>query len=68
VVDGWTGFLVAPEAQKLPAELADRIVYLLANEGVRREMGRRGRERVLSDFQWRHTAERWVGFQRETGR
>ncbi|MFC4304812.1 glycosyltransferase family 4 protein [Cohnella boryungensis] len=68
VVDGWTGFLVAPEAQKLSAELADRIVYLLANEGVRREMGRRGRERVLSDFQWRHTAERWVGFQRETGR
>ncbi len=65
VADGETGFLVNPEGLLIVPELASRIGHLLLNEPVRKEMGRRGRERVLSSFQWGHTAERWLSFQRE---
>jgi spore coat protein SA len=65
VADGETGFLVNPEVPLIVPELAARIGHLLVHEPVRREMGRKGRERVLNSFQWRHTAERWLGFQRE---
>ncbi len=65
VVDGHTGFLVSTEREKISAELAGKIGFLLTNGEMRREMGFRGRERVLRDFQWRHTAERWLKFQSE---
>ncbi|PRX60945.1 spore coat protein SA [Cohnella sp. SGD-V74] len=65
VVDGHTGFLVSTDSGAIASELAGKIGYLLANGEERREMGYRGRERVLKDFQWRHTAERWLDFQRE---
>ncbi len=65
VVDGHTGYLVSTEPAAIASELAGKIVFLLENAEVRLEMGIRGRERVLKDFQWRHTADRWLGFQRE---
>ncbi|MFB9277942.1 glycosyltransferase family 4 protein [Cohnella cellulosilytica] len=65
VVDGYTGFLVSTDPVSIASELAGKIGFLLANGEVRREMGRRGRERVLTNFQWRHTADRWLGFQNE---
>lgn len=65
VVDGLTGFLVAPEYPDIVSLLASRIGYLLANEEVRKEMGSRGRERVLNYFLWEHTAARWLEFQNE---
>jgi len=65
VLDGLTGFLVSPDRNSISGELAGRIGNLLANEGLRREMGRRGRERVLGQYQWLHTAERWLKFQKE---
>ncbi|MFC4596972.1 glycosyltransferase family 4 protein [Cohnella hongkongensis] len=64
VVDGSTGFLVSKEPSAIVPELAAQIGYLLANEEIRREMGRKGRERVMKNFQWRHTAERWLSYQR----
>ncbi|WP_239618238.1 glycosyltransferase family 4 protein [Cohnella mopanensis] len=63
VVDGSTGFLVRKDAPAIVNELANRISYLLVNEAACEEMGRRGRARVLNHFLWRHTAERWLGFQ-----
>jgi len=65
VVDGSTGFLVSTEASKIAAELAGRLAYLLTNREAGKEMGIRGRDRVMDHFQWRHTAERWMKFQRE---
>lgn len=65
VVDGSTGFLVTSDSAFIVQELAARIGFLLGNEEVRKEMGRQGRERVLNHFLWRHTAERWLGFQEE---
>ncbi|MFC5405530.1 glycosyltransferase family 4 protein [Cohnella soli] len=65
VVDRMTGYLVANEKTKLAAELAAHVGFLLGNEALRKDMGRNGRERVLAEFQWKHTAERWLKFQNE---
>ncbi|MFC5469516.1 glycosyltransferase family 4 protein [Cohnella suwonensis] len=63
VVDGSTGYLVTDDQPDIVPELASRIGYLLAHESIRNEMGKKGKERVLSEFQWKHTAERWLKFQ-----
>jgi N-acetyl-alpha-D-glucosaminyl L-malate synthase BshA len=47
VEDGSCGFLVNPDD---PAEVAARCLELLGNEAMRREFGRRGRERAVRDF------------------
>ncbi len=65
VVDGLTGYLVSTAYPAIVPELASQINYLLGNEAVRKEMGSRGRERVLNHFLWQHTADRWLSFQRE---
>jgi len=49
IVDGETGFLVAP---KEVLALADRLSYLASNAALREEMGRGGRARVLARFDW----------------
>jgi phosphatidylinositol alpha-1,6-mannosyltransferase len=45
--DGLTGHLVDPTD---PGEIADRLSGLIANAGLRRELGRRGRDRVIRRF------------------
>ncbi|WP_229263801.1 glycosyltransferase family 4 protein [Cohnella cholangitidis] len=65
VVDGSTGYLVSADSAVIAGELSSRIGQLLANETERRDMGLRGRDRVMNHFLWRHTAERWLEFQRE---
>ena len=54
VLDGETGFIVDPFES---LELADRLGRLLEDEGLRREMGWRGRERIRREF----TLERQAG-------
>jgi glycosyltransferase involved in cell wall biosynthesis len=53
VVNGETGYLVAPAC---PAEMADRLLELLGNSGLRSRMGAAGRRRVEEEF----SLERWV--------
>lgn len=47
VVDGETGFLVPPEQ---PAAIADRVIRLLRDPGLRQRMGAAGRKRVIESF------------------
>ncbi|MFF0516265.1 glycosyltransferase [Streptomyces sp. NPDC004250] len=54
VADGSTGRLVAPED---PAALADAVCALLAEERLRRQYGRNGRERVLRHHTWARVAD-----------
>lgn len=58
VVDGSTGWLVP---MKDDVAMADGICRLLADPAAAREMGRRGRARVLEHFTTRHTAQRVQG-------
>lgn len=53
VEDGETGIVVQPGA---PVALAEALTRLLDDEGTRRSMGRKGRERVLAF----HTMERMI--------
>ncbi len=57
VVDGQTGFLV-PVKQISP--LANKILLLLDNENLRKEMGQAGRQRVEQCFELRYCTERIV--------
>jgi glycosyltransferase involved in cell wall biosynthesis len=72
VVDGETGFLVAPGDT---AELRDRLEHLLDDPALARRMGRAARDRVLEHFTWDATARRCVeayaellGSRRQPGR
>jgi len=47
VVDGVTGFLVPPRA---PDALAEAVLRMIDNPPLLLEMGKKGRERVLSAF------------------
>ncbi len=55
VQDGVTGLLARPQD---PADLAVKIHRLLADPDLAQEMGRAGRERMLSTFSWRAVADR----------
>ena len=57
VVDGETGFLVAPGDT---AELRDRIQRLLRDPALAARMGRAARARVLEHFTWDETARRCI--------
>jgi glycosyltransferase involved in cell wall biosynthesis len=61
VVDGRTGYLVPP---KNAHSLADRIVHLLRDPGLRLRMGEEGRQRVERDFQLRDVANRYLDLYR----
>ncbi len=55
--DGETALLVPPgDAEALAAKIA----WALDHPGIRRKVGTAGRERVIDQWSWRHTAERTV--------
>jgi len=61
ITDGVNGLLVAPENIK---ELANKICFLIENEDIRKEMGRKARERA-NDFRIEKIAEQWDNLFRE---
>ncbi|CAM3429209.1 glycosyltransferase family 4 protein [Marinicrinis lubricantis] len=65
VKDGETGFLVTG-AERVSG-LAERIDLLLSDDSLRLRMGTAGREKVLQQFTWDHTAMRMAGIYREIG-
>jgi D-inositol-3-phosphate glycosyltransferase len=65
IVDGETGFLVAPKA---PAELADKLAQLASNEGLRRDMGIAARRRAEREYDARLLAVRFAPIYEELAR
>lgn len=51
--DGECGFVVSPDD---PKALADKLVLLLQNQPLMREMGRRGYEKVKNEYSWKKFA------------
>lgn len=62
VVDQVTGFLVSQES---PAELAEKIEYLLNNKMRAAEMGKAGKERIHTDFSIHKMVEETYDLYRE---
>ncbi len=54
---GLTGLLIAPQS---PPAIAEAVVTLLADDGLRSRMGRDGREMVEHEYDWRAIHPRWV--------
>lgn len=50
VVDGETGFVITKDEERVPGELADRVVALLEDDELAADFGRRGRERAEDVF------------------
>ena len=59
VRDGQTGVLVPLRS---PEAIADALIMILQDADLRRRMGRAGRERVQSDYDWRDLHDRWIEF------
>lgn len=55
--DGWNGFLVEPANEE---QLAERIEYLIENEGERKRMGKNSRRLAEEEFSWKRIAQRYV--------
>ncbi|QHW33398.1 glycosyltransferase family 4 protein [Paenibacillus rhizovicinus] len=55
---GVTGYMVDPE--HVVAEMRSRLLELLCNDQLRREMGLQSRQRVEQHFTWQHSANRWL--------
>jgi phosphatidylinositol alpha-1,6-mannosyltransferase len=55
VLDGETGFVVAPHEVRA---VADRLGELLTDRVLARAMGERGRDRVVQDWTWQRSGER----------
>jgi glycosyltransferase involved in cell wall biosynthesis len=55
VDDGVTGFLVPP---RRPDVLAERLATILSHDGLRDELGRNARRRVIESFTWSTVARR----------
>lgn len=49
IIDGKTGMLADPGK---PADIAEKLTYLLDHAAVRARLGVQGRERVMSEFTW----------------
>lgn len=57
VIDAETGYLVKDST---PEGLAEGILYFMSSEERRREAGRKGRQRVLEEFEAKVQAPRWL--------
>jgi glycosyltransferase involved in cell wall biosynthesis len=57
IKEGWNGFLVEPGDVR---QLAERILYLVENEGERMRMGENSRKLAKEKFDWERISERYL--------
>ncbi|HOP47866.1 MAG TPA: glycosyltransferase [Desulfobacteraceae bacterium] len=57
VIDGETGFLVK---QRSPAELTEKLEYLLDNEKIAEQMGVKGKRRIETEFSLEKMADKYL--------
>jgi len=55
--DGWNGFLIEPGNEK---QLAEKLKYLIENEGERKRMGRNSRRLAEEEFDWSKIAKMYL--------
>lgn len=57
VLDGETGYLVPPQN---PDEMAKKLMMLIINKNLRRQMGEKGQERVIANFSLKESAQNYT--------
>jgi len=57
IIDGKTGYLVKPNDT---LDLADKLTTLLTNKSLRESMGKKGKERVMTNFLWEHNVKNLI--------
>ncbi len=62
VIDGETGYIVPPQN---PAAMANKLLLLINDVNLRRQMGKKGRERVVAQFSIKETAQKYEDLYRE---
>lgn len=62
VIDGVTGYIVPP---KDPVSLAERILRLLRDDNLRKQMGRNGYLKMKKDLSWDEVAEKTINVYKE---
>lgn len=65
VVHGKTGFVIDRDKDRLPIELADRIIELLSNQSLAKEFGENGRKRVEERFDKKRMARDFIQLSEE---
>lgn len=60
VVDGETGYIIDKDEEQIPEQLAQRILELLSNPGLAKEMGAKGRSRAEEKFDKSRMAQDFI--------
>jgi glycosyltransferase involved in cell wall biosynthesis len=60
VLDGKTGFIISKDEDKIPIELADRIIQILSNPSLAVKMGKAGRRRAEEKFDKKRMAREMI--------
>ncbi len=61
VVDGETGFIISGNEEKIPSELADRILRILSDPDLAARMAGAGRKRAEKEFDKKRMAKELIG-------
>jgi glycosyltransferase involved in cell wall biosynthesis len=61
VIDGETGLLAKPDAE----DIAEKILLLIENPGIRDKMGRNAREKVVAEYEWEKLGDKLIDAYRQ---
>ncbi len=61
VIDGETGLVAKPDAE----DIAERILWLMENPGIRDKIGRNAREKVVAEYEWEKLGDKLIDAYRQ---
>jgi glycosyltransferase involved in cell wall biosynthesis len=65
IIDGKTGFIIEKEEEKVPRQLAEKIVTIFSDPDLAKKMGRAGRERAVKFFDKKRMAKDFIELSEE---
>jgi glycosyltransferase involved in cell wall biosynthesis len=65
VIDGVTGLVIDKQADKIPSQWSEKVIYLLSNPQLASKMGQKGRKRAEELFDKKRMARDFIELSRE---
>jgi glycosyltransferase involved in cell wall biosynthesis len=65
IIDGETGFIIEKDEEKVPRQLAEKILTILSDPVLTKKMGRAGRERAVKVFDKKRMAKDFIELSQE---